>query len=654
MIFRLLPSESSLRNASDGWYRIAMGETQRRGNSAWHCASSQAYIILETYILHQDLKIKNYREAKNENKTMSDKLDGLLAWARENGAQLREDCLEYNYDEKKGYHVLIKDIDALWEFKDAGVITVPRKLFITRQLAQQYFKINDQKLSTKYNNNPNGLTEFFLSYITFTKENEYEFFRPYINILPKLNSMRIHPFFWTKEELQLIKGSDLFLTIKFKLLALYDEYRNYMKLYEFGNGDLSIINGDIQQSDDELFAIIEHLQHILKKSSDAIEWTSFVAYVWSNLIFFSRAFPSLITGEDKKELNLAFLLPIVDLLNHNNTTKVSWNYSDDTFNYTNKDLAYLKNGDELFNNYGEKSNVDYLISYGFLNSQENIHNSVNLTLRLDPTFISQAKEHVENLEIVSNDTVLFKISKNDPLPVSLVHFFGYITKLKSEEHITLRSILEGSDQLINILKQKLEYSKEKAKISSNSVHSSVGKIIKQYFNEEKKLFQFSLDSLLKKQKDIISAAKDNIVSFKSIFKSDKVFANSLLLSYGVTKYEDILAKDMANEALLLWVVRASNKDAYKDGLRTVNIPPFVLETFEEISRTISIAKDDVTEFLSIYKRLFPSLGDKIPEVYKVGEWGIKQFIIADALIDRLVWVRDSNSEPLFIQKLTFQ
>lgn len=111
---------------------------------------------------------------------------------------------------------------------------------------------------------------------------------------------------------------------------------------------------------------------------------------------------------------------------------------------------------------------------------------------------------------------------------------------------------------------------------------------------------------------------------------------------------------MANEALLLWVVRASNKDAYKDGLRTVNIPPFVLETFEEISRTISIAKDDVTEFLSIYKRLFPSLGDKIPEVYKVGEWGIKQFIIADALIDRLVWVRDSNSEPLFIQKLTFQ
>ncbi|KAL3231743.1 hypothetical protein RNJ44_00278 [Nakaseomyces bracarensis] len=570
-------------------------------------------------------------------------LTRLLDWARENGAELREGLLEYGYDDVHGYHVKVRDIDGLFEHKD--VIRVPKKLFITKELAQSYFKVEDPE--KKFNDNPNALTQFFLSYVTYSQGNEYQgFFQPYTDILPSIGSLATHPFFWDTRALQHIKGSDLFLTIKEKLVGLCDEFVQYSKLYGFA-GDEHLPTIDSRENDDQFYKLVDYIQ-TQKSNVNGLKWDSFVAYLWSSIIFLSRAFPSIVTGEDKKELNLAFLLPIVDLLNHNNDSKVKWSYSDDEFIFHSQDLVYLKNGDELFNNYGDKTNMDFLLSYGFINERENLHNSVNLTLKLNADFLQSAKEFIPNLNVVNTDSVTFKITKKDPLPQNLVKFFGYITKLRSEDQITVRAMLEGTDQLDDILRKKQEFTKMKTKTSG--LDPEISKIIKQYFNEEKKLFQYSLETVAKNQKGLLTAAKDNIVSFKTIFKSDKVFANSLLLAYGVTKFDDLIAKDCVNEAILLWIVRAANKESYGKTMNSVNIPQFIIDTFHYIAGSIVVEKEDVSSFLPLYKKLFPNLATKIPEVYKVGDWGIKQFIIADTLVDRLVWIRKTSNEPLFIQK----
>lgn len=563
-------------------------------------------------------------------------LADLLNWAKENGADIRDDVLEYGYDDVKGYYVKVKDIDGL--IKD-DTVRIPRKLFIDRNLAQSFW----HKDLSKQFGNPNALTQFFLGYITFTQDNEYEFFRPYTNILPPITID--HPFFWDVATMKHLKGSDLFLGLKKRLLGLCEEYRQYSSLYEF-SGDGNLPSVDATSDDEKFFELVAYIQSQRKGSTH--KWDSFIVYLWSSIIFLSRAFPSIITGEDKKELNLAFLLPIVDLLNHNNDSKVKWSYSDDTFNFNSQDLVYLKNGDELFNNYGDKTNMDFLLSYGFINERENLYNSVNLTLKLDAGFLQAAKQFISSLEIVNSDSVTFKITKKDPLPQSLVQFFGYVHKLKSEDQITVRAVLEGTDQLDNILKQKLEFTKQKLK--TGSLDPKIAKIVKQYFTEEKKLYQLSLETVAKNQKGLLNAAKDNIVSFKSIFKSDKVFANSLLLAYGVTKFEDLITKDVVNEAILLWIVRAANRDSYGKTMNSVTIPPFVIDMFDYIAGSITVDREDVTSFLPLYKKLFPNLAEKIPEVYNVGDWGIKQFIIADTLVDRLVWIRKTNNEPLFIQK----
>lgn len=252
----------------------------------------------------------------------------------------------------------------------------------------------------------------------------------------------------------------------------------------------------------------------------------------------------------------------------------------------------------------------------------------------------------ENL--IAPDCVQFKLSMNEPLPESLLKLFGFLCKLRSEDKITYRALLEGYDELHGILESKLNSTK--SLIKELKGNDQIIQTLKLYLVSQRRILNRTVETLAGKQKNIVkSIPQQNMLSFKTIFKSDKMFANAMLLRFGVIKFEDLISKDVMNKALMLWIVRVSNKDALPKKLE-YTIPQFILDMFKEVSDNIVVQREDVMEYMDFYKELFPHLSQKLPEVFSKGEWGIKQFIIADTVIDRLVWIKKNNHEPIFLTK----
>lgn len=544
-------------------------------------------------------------------------LTEFLEFASKNGCYI-SDSVEFKIDPTSGVGAFLKE--SIENF-DEPLIKVPRSCLLTKSLALEFFNVQECPSS-----NPNAITQLYLVELMADKSAKW---LPYLNILPAIDEIS-STLLWKPEELELIRGSDLYVKTKRELSSLLTEW--YEVLEALGLSNESTLN----------FYQAQDLDNIVISSST--ERYSFSSYVWASLIFRSRAFPSIIYDANAN-LNDAFLFPVVDLLNHRNGTKVTWKYQDDFVQFTT--FEKIKAGDELFNNYGDKTNEELLIGYGFA-MDNNPFDSTTVTFKLSADVISRSRKFRVKLqeENIVNDALTFNISFRDSVPQVLVDLFSFLCKLSSETELTVRSTLEGLDKLDDIFNEKIKIFKVKSKVSGTDVKNPQRiKNIKIYLTSQRKLFQTGSDQIQKIMKSIVKTFKP--ISFKTFYKSDSSFANSLLLSLGVTRYEDLINKKLTRQALLLWIVKAHNSDLYS---KRMDVPSFVKDTYKQVSESISIEKEDVMEYMDFYKSFFPSLAEKIPEIYNVGSWSIKDFVIAGTVIDRIVWIRRINSEPLFFKK----
>ncbi|KAF2753879.1 SET domain-containing protein [Pseudovirgaria hyperparasitica] len=87
---------------------------------------------------------------------------------------------------------------------------------------------------------------------------------------------------------------------------------------------------------------------------------------WAAQLYSSRGFTSTHIFPDITP-PLSILFPVIDFLNHSNDAKVTWAFTP----RANPDGFYLetnqshKRGDQVFNNYGPKSNEELMLGYGF-------------------------------------------------------------------------------------------------------------------------------------------------------------------------------------------------------------------------------------------------------------------------------------------------
>lgn len=98
----------------------------------------------------------------------------------------------------------------------------------------------------------------------------------------------------------------------------------------------------------------------------------------------------------------------------------------------------------------------------------------------------------------------FSLKTSEPLPPVLLALFAYLSKLKSEETPTVRSVLEGIDQLTSVVSQRLLFYKNfKIKTSSTQkLRPHVIKLIKLYYQDNKKILNATTEKLSVLQKNI--------------------------------------------------------------------------------------------------------------------------------------------------------
>lgn len=554
------------------------------------------------------------------------KLEDCIQWAVKNGA-IVDDRIHFRQSSISGISAVVEGILA----SEEPLIQIPPKLLITNEKAQESFQVDNGVIDK---NAPNSLVQLYLAKLKFAKGMP-TMYQPYIDLLPlKLEQ----PYFWDWEELQVIRGTDLYLVMKQSLPKLLHEWISILKKLSLKPSD------DLSQLVSPSLDLVDYVSKY-RETNDEIPWNSFAAYVWSAGIFASRAFPKIAFHEQCLSINEAFLYPIVDFLNHKNDAKVRWSFQNGKMCFISQES--LKSGEELFNNYGDKSNEELLLNYGFV-QDNNQYDDARLTLRLDSQLLDEAEQLGVSLlqERVTDNSVQFKLNK-DLLPHNLVQLFALVHKLRSEDGITLRNSLEGIDSLQSILMQKVEFFRQKTRMDVST--SRKLQILRKYFDQQRKLFQSSIENGQKLQKELIKSNSEFLTSFKTIFKNDKQFSNSLLLTFGVTKFDDLITKDCMNQILLLWIVRVANKNEYANKL-PFEVPQFIYDTFQEVSSTIVIEREDVLQMMGFYQSMFPSLSEKIPEIYGQGNWRIRQFIVADTVMDRLVWTRKLTQEPFFVKK----
>jgi hypothetical protein len=216
---------------------------------------------------------------------------------------------------------------------------------------------------------PNIIGHFFL--VQQYLMGEKSFWWPYIHLLPqpyKPESMVI-PIWWPEADQKFLGGTNAEPPIK-KRAELWKE--------EWERG-ISLLRGRFK------------------------DWESYSygLYQWSATIFGSRSFrPSLtiprellldferdglsLILEHVRKDRFSILLPIMDIGNHNGVNQVRWvpDPASGLFNFSNREM--IKEGSQIFNYYGQKSNSELLVAYGFILQNTDV-DTLNLKLTPSPT-----------------------------------------------------------------------------------------------------------------------------------------------------------------------------------------------------------------------------------------------------------------------------
>lgn len=580
-------------------------------------------------------------------------VEQLLEWAVSNGAYIND---KLTFEQKKDHGISCVIKESLTAADATGLFKIPKDTLLTPESADEFAKnYMNEVIFDEKKGNVNAKLIFFIAKLKFDKSVDvngvdiYSKYKPYIDYLPSTGKGTFNPYFWSMEEKDLLDGTDAHIFMKRNFLKELEEWKLIASQFD--------VNTHPQVKDElleyEAFKMgpsggvsVDYLLNLKE-----ISWTSFTAYLWASCIISSRAFPYSLFDDGNSHRSKGFLLPIVDLLNNEDYGKSEcrWSVEDDQFIFsTLDDSKRLQAGCELYNNYGEKSNVDFLLNYGFC-LKGNDNDATTLTLQVDPSVIDGAVKYgVEVPRDATENAINFELKRNKELPSPLIHFFAYLVKLRSEKTgFTLRMKLEGLSQLKAIIKTKLKALKKVDVSFSQNVSQEHALTIKSYRKSQKDIFQQTLEQIEKEEKKLLTVFKP--FSFKNALSKDTRFFNSFLLVFGTRTYNDLIEKGILDHAVLLWIMRIANREVYGTELLDKTIyPDFISEEFEKVKNTTTIDNDDIGEYLPLYESLFPALCQKIPAVFDKGIWTLNNMIYAGVVSDRLTYKRETNGEVFFI------
>ena len=204
-------------------------------------------------------------------------------------------------------------------YKNEIIMTIPKECLISLEtvLNTSYGKTIGEFMYKELNSPKHCLLSSFLLYEEKNKNYKY-----YFDLLPKDYSN--FPIFYKKSELEYLKGSP-FLD---QILEKKEDMKNdYNKLCEY----------------------LPNFNQF-----------SFSKFCKARVLISSRIFGISI---NRKKTDV--LVPFADLLNHKRPKQTQWYYDDNLESFVIQAIEDIKEGNEIFDSYGKKTNARFLLNYGF-------------------------------------------------------------------------------------------------------------------------------------------------------------------------------------------------------------------------------------------------------------------------------------------------
>jgi hypothetical protein len=204
---------------------------------------------------------------------------------------------------------------------------------------------------------PNIIGHLFLMQQYLLREKS--FWWPYIRLLPQPDAPSSIPALWPEEDQRYLDGTNAEPAIKKRLGMWEEEWKKAV-------------------------ALLQDFQGVEQYTSSL--------YKWAASIFGSRSFrPSLTISEslvpDHVDLvrkdKFSVLLPVMDIGNHNGINNVEWIIDPSSGIFILSNCHTLPRDAQIFNYYGNKSNSELLVGYGFTltPTQKSDWDVVNLKLK---------------------------------------------------------------------------------------------------------------------------------------------------------------------------------------------------------------------------------------------------------------------------------
>lgn len=225
---------------------------------------------------------------------------------------------------------------------------------------------------------------------------------PYIRTLPAPEHMTgMLPVVWPTADVEFLRGTNAYVAVQEIRSTLKREYKQAMKF------------------------LPDRFQY---------EYTR-PLYHWAYCIFTTRSFrPSLILT-DAESLSLpckiddfSILLPLFDVGNHSPLAKTTWLTDEGSRTCTLRSCQPSSAKQQVFNNYGMKTNAELLLGYGFILPEgEDFHNDyVHIKTKANPEAGDLDASHIVSLRPFSHSSSVIGRSRLlDPAHVSCLPYFSH-------------------------------------------------------------------------------------------------------------------------------------------------------------------------------------------------------------------------------------
>ncbi|QLQ81190.1 hypothetical protein HG537_0E05450 [Torulaspora globosa] len=503
----------------------------------------------------------------------SEKIQRLLEWGRRFGVEIPSG-VRFEHDEIEGIRCICT------ETIESPTLSIPNELVIRKELLGSALPNISYKDADS-----NTYLKFLLAKLMYDNRDEQikdlrEKFKPYLDCLPAVVDS---PLIWNPQEQALLQGTNLGNSLRDTLYAIWRQW--YTAIQDCDLFDKTVIQKDLELYENYRQTSMETIyDSILMETVNRTPtvWYSFSAFLWSHLIFLSRAFPEYVLNSNCEKHHV-MLLPIVDLLNHDYKCKVEWLGSASKFSY--KYLGTAEKGTQLYNNYGRKGNEELLSGYGFV-LIDNPCSSVALRIKLGFDSISEILTNEPNIQLLTledyttfafdrrpngngnqegksaerifREGVTYLICKdNESSLQNMLNLFAYLNKADQENWNELTSQFRGLQNLRLALDQKLRQMDVK-RIETEPTHQyPIDHHRKQnamtYKEEQVSILKWALSLLKSKEKQWLSENKTGLLTAKKIMKYDPSFLDEELPAIFGSNVDDYLTSLSSDQFLALWI-----------------------------------------------------------------------------------------------------